>query len=71
MNRKRQFTVLIEQDEVGYLVATVPSLQGCHTKAKTLDTMRKRLRKGIALWLEEQGDPSGVLELVGAQQATV
>jgi hypothetical protein len=31
---KRKFTVLIERDEEGYYVATVPGLPGCHTQAK-------------------------------------
>jgi len=31
---KRKFTVLIERDEQGYYVATVPELPGYHTQAK-------------------------------------
>jgi len=34
MKPKRKFTVLIERDESGYYVATVPALQGCHAQAK-------------------------------------
>ena len=49
MKRKRNFTVLIEHDETGYYVATVPSLQGCHTQAKSLDTLMKRVREVIEL----------------------
>jgi len=48
----RKFTVLIERDEEGYLVATVPSLRGCHTQAKSLDTLMKRVREVISLCLE-------------------
>lgn len=51
MAPKREFTVLIEQDEDGYLVATVPGLHGCHTQAKSLDTLMKRVREVIALCL--------------------
>jgi predicted RNase H-like HicB family nuclease len=68
---KRKFTVLIEQDEEGYLVATVLALRGCHTQAKTLDTLMKRVREAIALCLDEQGDDAGTLELVGVQQVSV
>jgi predicted RNase H-like HicB family nuclease len=39
MKTKRKFTVVIEQDEDGYYVVTVPALRGCHTLAKTLDTL--------------------------------
>jgi len=28
---KAKFNVLVERDEDGYYVATVPSLPGCHT----------------------------------------
>ena len=50
---KGTFTVPIERDEEGYLVATVPNLRGCHTQAKSLDTLMKRVREVIALGLEE------------------
>ena len=36
-NRTREFSVVIERDEEGYLVASVPSLPGCHTQARSLD----------------------------------
>jgi predicted RNase H-like HicB family nuclease len=68
---KRKFTVLIEQDEEGYLVATVPALRGCHTQAKSLDTLMERVREVIALCLEDTNNHVGPLELVGIQQITV
>ena len=71
MNRSRTFTVLIERDEDGYYVASVPTLRGCHTQAKNLDTLMKRVREAIALCLETDGDDSIPLELVGIQQVTV
>jgi predicted RNase H-like HicB family nuclease len=46
---KRKFTIVIERDEEGYYVATVPSLRGCHTQAKNLDILMKRARQVIAL----------------------
>lgn len=71
MKAKRQSTVLIEKDEEGYLVATVPSLRGCHTQAKSLDTLMKRVREVIALCLEEEPDLRRALGLVGIQQVTL
>jgi len=50
--------VLIEQDEEGYYVATVPALHGCHTQAKNLDTLMKRVREVILLCLEGRGCPT-------------
>ena len=54
MKQKKKFAVLIEQDEEGYYVATVPALQGCHTHAKNLDTLIKRLCEVFHLCLGEQ-----------------
>jgi predicted RNase H-like HicB family nuclease len=68
---RRTFTVLIEQDEEGLLVATVPALRGCHTQAKSLDTLMKRVREVIALCLEAEKDGPPALALVGIQQVTV
>jgi predicted RNase H-like HicB family nuclease len=67
----RKFTVVIERDEEGYLVATVPALRGCHSQAKSLDTLMKRVREVIALCLEDEKNPPGALELVGIQQVTL
>jgi predicted RNase H-like HicB family nuclease len=71
LKQKRKFTVLIEQDEEGYYVATVPALHGCHAQAKNLDTLMKRVREVIQLCLEEQNGDPGALELVGIQQISV
>ena len=70
MRSPRKFTVVIERDEDDYYVATVPALRGCHTQAKNLDTLMKRVREVIQLCLEDdQGSPS--LELVGIQQISI
>jgi predicted RNase H-like HicB family nuclease len=59
---KREFNVIIEQDEEGYYVATVPELKGCHTQAKSVDEVMKRVREAIALCLEDEEDGNGSLE---------
>jgi predicted RNase H-like HicB family nuclease len=66
----RKFTVLIERDEDGFYVATVPALRGCHTQAKNLDTLMKRVREVVELCLEDDR-VSTSLELVGIQQISV
>ncbi len=50
--KKREYHVIIEQDSEGFYVATVPELPGCHTQAKSLDTLMKRVREAIQLCLE-------------------
>jgi len=48
----RAFNVIIERDSEGYFVASVPELRGCHTQAKSLDTLMERIREAIELCLE-------------------
>jgi len=65
----RQFTVVIEQDEDGYYVASVPALRSCYTQARTLDELAPRIREVIALCLTEQEAPR--LKFVALQQVEV
>ncbi|MBI4329486.1 MAG: type II toxin-antitoxin system HicB family antitoxin [Chloroflexi bacterium] len=51
----REFTVVIERDEAGYLVASVPALPGCHTQARSMDKLLERIKEAIRLCLEVQG----------------
>ena len=51
----KEFTVIIEQDEEGYYIAEVPELKGCHTQAKSLDTLMERIKEAIQLCLEVYG----------------
>ena len=48
----RDFNVIIERDEDGRYVASVPSLRGCHTQAESLDDLMTRVREVIELCLE-------------------
>ncbi|MDI6602938.1 MAG: type II toxin-antitoxin system HicB family antitoxin [Patescibacteria group bacterium] len=48
----KQFKVIIEQDEDGYFVASVPALPGCYTQAKMLLGLKKRIREAILLCLK-------------------
>ena len=50
---RRQFNVVIERDEEGYYVASVPALAGCHTQARSLDDLIERLGEAIAVWLDD------------------
>jgi predicted RNase H-like HicB family nuclease len=65
------FNVIIERDEEGYYVASVPELRGCHTQAHSLDVLIERIREAIDLCLEEQGPPNSPSEFIGVQRVTV
>ena len=49
---RREFSVVIERDEDGYYVGSVPELKGCHTQAKSLDELMERVKEAILLCLE-------------------
>lgn len=68
--RNDPFTVLVEKDEEGFFVATVPELRGCHTQAKSLDVLMRRIEEAIALCLADQSRPSR-RTFVGVQQIRV
>ena len=67
----RQYQVIIERDVEGYYVASVPSLPGCHTQARSLDQLDERIKEAIALYLEVEGENEERLDFVGLQQVTV
>jgi predicted RNase H-like HicB family nuclease len=52
--KKHLFTVLIERDEDGLLVATVPSLKSCYTQGKTMEELLPRVKEVIELCLLEE-----------------
>lgn len=66
----KEFNVIIERDEEGFYVASVPELQGCHTQAKSLDKLMERIREAIELCLEvDKNIPSH--EFIGVQRIAV
>ena len=63
-----KFAVVVERDEDGYYVASVPELLGCHTQAKTLDELTKRIKEAIEAYLEAEGfKPREGVELIDFQ----
>ncbi len=66
---RREFNVVIEQDEDGYFVASVPALRGCHTQAKSLDVLMKRVREAIELCIEVEEPVTN--QFIGVQRVAV
>jgi predicted RNase H-like HicB family nuclease len=64
------FSVLIEKDEDGYYVATVPALKSCYTQAKTLEELYPRIKEVVDLCLEEEPEPP-VMQFVALQRIEV
>jgi len=68
---KREFNVVIEMDSEGYYVAMGPELRGCHTQAKSLDTLMKRVKEAIELCVEVEGTPEKSTQFIGLQRIMV
>jgi predicted RNase H-like HicB family nuclease len=65
----REFSVVIEKDEDGYYVASVPALRGCHTQARSLDVLMKRIKEAIELCLEVEEPLAN--EFIGVQRVAI
>jgi len=65
----REFHVVVEKDADGWYVASVPALRGCHTQAKSLDVLMKRIREAIELCLEVEKPTTN--QFIGVQRVTV
>jgi len=55
-----KFTVIVEQDEDGLYVASVPLLQGCYTQGKTYEEALENIKDAIKLHIEARqslGEP--------------
>lgn len=64
------FSVVLEKDEDGWIVGSVPDLPGCHTQARTLEGLRTRIVEAIQLYIEEHGEPT-TRKFLGVQQVEV
>ena len=68
---KKEFDVIIEKDSDGYYVASVPALKGCHTQAKSLDALMKRVQEAIELCLEVEKEYYEANQFIGIQRISV
>jgi predicted RNase H-like HicB family nuclease len=68
---QQEYDVVVERDEDGYYVASVPALRGCHTQAKSLDELMVRIEEAIRLCLEVEGKPMNGLQFMGVQRVRI
>ena len=71
MAESREFTVIVERGQDGYLIGSVPELRGCSTQARTMDELFDRVREAIALCLEDDDNGDVNLEFVGVHRVAV
>jgi predicted RNase H-like HicB family nuclease len=69
---KRELTVVIERDEDGYFIGTIPEFKGCHTQARSLDELMERVKEAALVCLEAEGESAeGELQFIGVQRIAV
>ena len=73
MQKKKvlDFVVLIEQDKEGWYVATVPSLQGCHTQGRTIPQLLERVKEAIQVCIEAEELDLPLMKFIGLQTVEV
>lgn len=72
--KKYQFPIVVTQDKDGTYVGNAPDLPGCHTQAKDLATLYKRMEEAIELYVEvEKSKKNSVIQhkFIGVQQIEV
>lgn len=69
--RKYQFPFLIEQDEDGWYVGIVPDIKGCHTQARSLSELEKRMKKVIKLCLSVEKGKVKQNRFIGVHQLEI
>ncbi len=70
--REFDFTVVLEQDEDGRILAVCPALQGCYTEGETEEEALELIRDAIRLHVEarlDRGEP--IHREIGARSVRV
>lgn len=65
------FSVIIEQDEDGVYVASVPDIPGCYTQGKSVNEVLERIREAIELCLESDEEEIEPMKFVGIQRIQI
>lgn len=67
----KTYDVIIELDEDGYYVGSVPLLPGCHTQARSIDELLIRIKEAIELYLEVKEEQKEDTKFLGIQRVEV
>ena len=64
------YTVIVEQDEEGLFVASVPLLQGCYAEGKTYEEALENIQEAIQQHIEARlslGEPIPIEDDIGEE----
>ena len=69
METVRTYTIVVEAEETGGYLVTVPALPGCSTRGRTLEECRQRAAEAIEIHIAGlQADGEPIPEEVGTPQ---
>ena len=68
--RSQKYVVLIEEED-GFLIASVPSIRGCHTQAKDMTTLMKRIKEAIKVCVKAEKRTPKLSNFVGLHELKV
>ena len=68
----KEYFMIIERDEKGWYVGSIPELPGCHTQGHTIEELIERMKEAISLYLEDSDESMlPPFEFVGVQKVAV
>jgi predicted RNase H-like HicB family nuclease len=56
MGKNGRYTIILEEDEDGNIIAEVAGLTGCHSWGKTRQEALKNIREALELYIEVEKD---------------
>jgi predicted RNase H-like HicB family nuclease len=63
-----EFSVIIEKDEEGWYVASVPEIPGCYTQGKTIQQVLERIKEAMVVCLKADGGDVKPMKFIGIQR---
>lgn len=70
MATKREFYMIVEQDEDGFFIGEIPQLKACYSQGRNLDELVANIKEVIEMCLEEE-DFNETSEFIGIQKVTL
>lgn len=70
-SKTRHLAVVIEQDEDGVFIVSVPSLVGCRTYGRTIDEAMENIAEAAALALQDSAPAANGSSFVGVRSLEI
>ena len=67
--KRRHFPVVVERDEDGVFIVSIPSLQGCRSYGHTIDEALNNIREAALACIEDDADSN--VEFIGVRDLEI